>query len=120
MKAIIDVAPSGTAFDEAMEIARRVDAGEMVPEADYTIHFSSARQLLSHLTGARMELLDRMRRQGPCSVNALAKSAGRNYSNVHRDVAALKDLGLVERDETGAVLVPFDRVEIHLGLAAAA
>jgi len=34
---------------------------------------------------------------------------------MHRNVATLEGLGLVERDERGAVRVPFDRVEIHLG-----
>jgi len=118
MKAIVEVARHGP--DRAMEIARRFDAGQSVPETDYYLRFDSARQLLSHLTGSRMELLDRLRRIGPCSVYALAKSAGRNYSNVHRDVAALEDLALVERNEAGQVLVPFDKVEIHLGLAQAA
>jgi predicted transcriptional regulator len=36
---------------------------------------------------------------------ALAKVAGRNYSNVHTDVVRL--LGLVERED-GMVFVPFD------------
>jgi len=118
MKVIIDVAQP--TLEEKLEMMRRYESGDAVPDADYYIHFSSARQLLSHLTGSRMELLDRLRRTGPCSVYALAKSAGRNYSNVHRDVAALDGLGLVERNEDGRVLVPFDTVEIRLGLAAAA
>jgi len=50
-------------------------------------------------------------------VYALAKAAARNYSNVHTDVARLEELGLIERDESEAVLVPFDRVEIVLPLA---
>jgi len=114
MKAIIDVARHDTVFATAR--AQLAAGGD----ADYRLHFESAGVLLSHLTGGRMELLDRLRRIGPCSVYALAKSAGRHYSNVHRDVAALEGLGLIERDDSGAVLVPFERVEIHLGLAAAA
>jgi len=118
MKAIIEVARHG--LDDALEIARRFDAGEDVPEADYYLRFDSAPLLFSRLTGTRLELLDRLRRLGPCSVYALAKSAGRNYSNVHRDVAVLEEEGLIERNDAGQVLVPFDRVEIHLGLAQAA
>jgi len=87
MKAIIEVARHG--LDEALEIARRFDAGEAVPEADYYLRFDSAPLLFSRLTGTRLALLDRLRRLGPCSVYALARSAGRNYSNVHRDVAVL-------------------------------
>lgn len=78
------------------------------------------RTLFSDLTPARLELLDTLRRAGPCSVYALAKTAGRNYSNVHSDVAALEALGLIARDDQGAVSVPFDAIEIRLGLSAAA
>jgi len=118
MKAIVEVARHGR--DEALDIARRFDAGEAVPEADYSLRFDSARLLFSYLTGARMALLDRLRKLGPCSVYALAKSAGRNYSNVHRDVAALEAEGLIERNEAGQVFTPFDKVEIHLDMAQAA
>jgi len=38
----------------------------------------------------------------------------------HLALAALENLGLIERDEAGAVFVPFDSVEIRLGLAQAA
>jgi len=114
MKAIVDIAPKWEAFDTA---AAQLAAGQ---DADYRLHFESARLLFSHLSGARFELLDKLRRQGACTVYALAKSAGRNYSNVHRDVAALENLGLIERNEAGAVFVPFDSVEIRLGLAQAA
>lgn len=36
---------------------------------------------------ARIDLLEALRQCGPCSVYALAKETGRNYSNVHTDVA---------------------------------
>jgi len=57
---------------------------------------------------------------GPASVYALAKTAGRNYSNVHADVARLVELGLIERTDDGRVTVPFDAVEIRMALAQAA
>jgi predicted transcriptional regulator len=50
-------------------------------------------------------------------VYAVAKTAKRNYSNVHSDVARLEELGLVERDEDGSVSVPFEAVEILVPLA---
>ncbi|HET6315568.1 MAG TPA: hypothetical protein VFG86_03850, partial [Chloroflexota bacterium] len=60
---------------------------------------------------------DTLRGLGPCSVYALAKAAARNYSNVHTDIARLEELGLVERDEEGAVCVPYDTLEILLPLS---
>ena len=67
--------------------------------------------------GSPVDLLDTLRWFGPCSVYALAKSAERNYSNVHTDVARLEEPGLVERTHEGSVLIPFDTVEILVPLA---
>ena len=55
--------------------------------------------LFAELTLARLELLDTLRRAGPCSVYGLAKTAERNYSNVHTGVARLEELGLSERGD---------------------
>jgi len=117
MKAIIDLAPRGSVFATA---AAQLAAAESGAQADYRLHFESARALFAELTPARIELLDTLRRQGACSVYALAKAAARNYSNVHADVAALEALGLTQRTADGSVHVPFDAVEIRLELAAVA
>lgn len=58
------------------------------------------------------DLLITLRRAGPCGVYALAKTAARNYSNVHADVSRLEELGLIDRAEDGSLLVPYDSVEI--------
>lgn len=84
---------------------------------DFRLSFESARMLFSEFTPARLELLDTLRRVGPCSVYALAKAADRNYSNVHTDVARLEELGLIERGEDATILVPFESVEILMPLA---
>lgn len=56
---------------------------------DFRLFFDSARMLFTELMPTRIDLIDTLRRAGPCSVNGLAKAAGRNYSNVHADVARL-------------------------------
>lgn len=117
MKAIIDLAPRGSVFDTAAAQLAAAEAGE---QADYRLHFESARALFSELTPARIDLLHTLRRRGACSVYALAKVARRNYSNVHADVMALSALGLVHRADDGSVQVPLDAVEIRLDLAAVA
>jgi len=123
MKAIIKVAPHEAFFETAraqLAALHRAASGEPVNEADYVLCFETASLLFSHLTRSRLGMLDRLRKMGPCSVYALAKAAGRNYSNVHRDVAALEEEGLIERNEAGQVFTPFDKVEIHLDMAQAA
>lgn len=114
MKAIIEVSRKGSVFDAA---AQQVAAARKGRSPDFRLSFESARALFSELTPARLDLLNTLRRVGPCSVYALAKAAERNYSNVHTDTARLEELGLVERGDDGNVSVPFDAVEILVPLA---
>ena len=114
MKAIIEVSRKGSVFQAAAQQLADARKGQ-VP--DFRLSFESARCLFAELTPARLDLLDNLRRVGPCSVYAVAKTAKRNYSNVHTDVARLEELGLVERAEDGSVSVPFDAVEILVPLA---
>jgi predicted transcriptional regulator len=114
MKAIIEVARKGSAVNAAR--AQLVSAREG-KAPDFRLSFESARSLFAELTPARLDLLDTLRKIGPCSVYALAKAAERNYSNVHTDVSRLEELGLIDRNDDGAICVPYDAVEILLPLA---
>jgi predicted transcriptional regulator len=114
MKAIVEVAKRGSIFTAAAE---QISASGCGAVPDYRLSFESARLLFSELTPARLDLMDTLRRTGPSSVNALAKAADRNYSNVHTDVARLEELGLLARSEDGGVSVPFESVEILFPLA---
>ena len=114
MKAIIEVAKRGSAVRAAREQVAATRRGQ---SPDFRLSFESPRSLFADLTPARVELLDTLRRVGPCSVYALAKAAERNYSNVHTDIARLEELGLVERTEDGSVFVPYESVEILVPLA---
>jgi len=114
MKAIIEVSRRDSVFRTAAEQLAGARQGR---SPHFRLSFESARSLFAELTPARLDLLDTLRRLGPCSVYALAKAAARNYSNVHTDVARLIELGLVERGDDGAVSVPFESVEIRVALA---
>lgn len=114
MKAIVEVNKAGSAIASARQ---QLAASRRGKPADFRLSFESAKSLFADLTPARVDLLDTLRRVGPCSVYALAKAAQRNYSNVHTDTARLEVLGLIERNEEGAVSVPYDAVEIVVPLA---
>ena len=77
------------------------------------ITFESAEALLKTLTGRRWELVQALLCSGAMSLRALARELGRDVKNVHADVNALKEIGLVEDHEKG-IWVPFDEVEAHL------
>ena len=115
MKAVIEIAPRGSVFSVARKQLKAAEADALYG-ADYHLSFESARALFSELTPARIDLLERLRQCGPCSVYALAKTVARNYSNVHTDIGKLEEHGLVRRTPEDAVFVPFESVEIHLDL----
>ncbi len=117
MKAIIEVSRKGSVFNTAREQLTQSAQGKT---PDYRLSFESARSLFAELTPARLDLLNTLRSMGATSVYALAKTAERNYSNVHADIGRLVDLGLVERTADDMVTVPFDAVEIRMALAQAA
>jgi predicted transcriptional regulator len=114
MKAVIEVSRKGSVFHAAREQIAGARRGRA---PDYRLSFESARVLFGELTPARLDLLNTLRGMGPGSVYALAKAAGRNYSNVHADIVRLVDLGLVERADDETVRVPFDAVEIRMVFA---
>jgi predicted transcriptional regulator len=109
------VASAGEALD-AFEVAwnRAREGGRDVQED--VIGFANLPLLLATLTPARWTLLRRLRESGPSSVNALAKLLVRDYKNVHTDVRALADLGLVARREDGLVEVAWDRISAEFRL----
>lgn len=117
MKAIIEVNRRGSVFKAARKQIAQKGRGRT---PDFSLTFESARMLFAELTPARLDLLNTLHGMGPATVYALAKTAGRNYSNVHADIARLIELGLIERTDDDAVTVPFDAVEIRMDLARAA
>jgi predicted transcriptional regulator len=119
MKAILEIASNAQMHRRALETARKLASGKKAQAADLHIGFESAAQLFAELTAERLRTLETLRRDGVQSIYALAKTLGRNYSNVHGDISRLISLGLVERDGDG-VRAPFDELEIHVPLLAQA
>jgi predicted transcriptional regulator len=72
--------------------------------------------MLAAFTPKRWELMGVLRESGPCSVRALAGKLGRDYKNVHTDVAALELWMAVERLDDGRVWVPWDEISVDLQL----
>lgn len=81
--------------------------------------FESPAALFRVLTPKRWELLERLQRLGPSSLRGLARSLERDVKRVHEDVAALVEIGLVEKTERGQIHVPFTVIEADFELRAA-
>ncbi len=108
--------PMEATLDRARAVMEGLDAGgEVEPYAG--IGFDSVPQLLAVFTPKRWALLAYLREQGPQTVADLARGLGRDYKNVHGDVAALEAWLMIERDERGRVMVPWDEIDLRLPLA---
>ena len=119
-KAIIKVCSREAFFDSIHERVAKLEKQERPEPADFNLSFTSARDMHTRLSPARMDLLRTLKKMGPSNVRALAAEAGRNYSNVHTDVDELLELGLMERMDDGTVCVPFESIDISVLLEHAA
>jgi len=110
------VSAAADALDR-FEAAWHMASGRTPPAPLAVLSFADLPLLLKTLTPARWQLLAYLRKAGRISVYALAKGLGRDYKNVHTDVAQLLQLGLIEKTEQALVRVAWDavRAELRLG-----
>ena len=101
-------------FTEAWKRAEQ----DQITKTEVHLNFEDLSMLLSILTPRRLELLKALRQQGPMSVRALSKQLERDYKNVHVDVSALENVGLLNRTEAGAIQAPWDVIDAHVQLVA--
>lgn len=96
-----------------VEAWKRAEAGEELSETHVTFYDLDA--LLNTLTAKRLELLRYVHQHGAFSVRALSTDLGRDYKNVHSDVAALEEAGLLIRDGR-KIMAPWDQVQASIAL----
>ena len=104
-------------FDRFADTWERAER-DQIKETEVHLNFEDLRMLLSILTPRRLEILQTLRQKSLSSVRALSKSLERDYKNVHADVRALENVGLLERTKKGALRVPWDIIDAHLKLVA--
>jgi predicted transcriptional regulator len=93
---------------------RRAELGEQVSETHAT--FLDLETMLATLSPRRLELLKHVRQHGATNTRELAAAIGRDYKNVHQDVAALETAGLLLRDGR-KLSAPWDEVQASVALA---
>ena len=113
----VRVGSAATALDRFEATWRKASRGEKIP-AEHVLTFSNLQLLLRTLTPARWTLLEQLKRDGPLSINELARRLERHYKNVHTDVTRLIELGLIERRGDQRVAVMWDIVAAEMRLAA--
>jgi predicted transcriptional regulator len=94
---------------------RAVQRGEPI-QPYFGVGFEQIGQMLAAFTPKRWELIAALRESGPLTVAGLARHLGRNYKNVHSDVAQLIEWMAVERCEDGRVCVPWSEIVVDMKL----
>jgi predicted transcriptional regulator len=85
-------------------------------EPYFGVSFAQIGQMLAVFTPKRWELVAELRRCGASTVAALARRLGRDYKNVHGDVAALEQWLAVQRLPDGRVHVPWREIVLDMRL----
>ncbi|MEX0902646.1 MAG: hypothetical protein WDZ76_07975 [Pseudohongiellaceae bacterium] len=106
----IEVMTPDAALESFSQTWREAESGECsVPR----LAFGSLKSLFSAITPKRLELIRFVARHGNLNTRQLAIQLGRDYKNVHNDVAALVELGLLDKDGQGTLTAPYDEIVIH-------
>lgn len=101
---------------DRFEAAWHLASGRKPPAPLALLSFADLPLLAKTLSPARWDLLKRLKAAGPLTIFALAKLLGRDYKNVHTDVAQLGALGLIEKSADNLVQVDWDAVRAELRL----
>lgn len=80
------------------------------------VTFESIDLLLETLTPRRWAVLKLMTGAGPQSLHGLARSADRDVRTIRRDVQALLNVGMLERQTDGTVVFPYDNMHVDFML----
>lgn len=116
-KVKIGVMDNRTAAREFIDAWDRAEKGKPPEEPIERLYFQDMETLLKTMTPVRWTLLKLLHSTGPSSIRKLSKTAGRDYSSVHRDVQILGNSGLILKDESGLVSAPWHSIvsEVILG-----
>jgi predicted transcriptional regulator len=79
-----------------------------------TLNFETPGAFFARLTERRWELLHELLGSGTVGVRELARRLGRDVKRVHEDAGILIDLGLIEKDERGALFCPFGNIHVDM------
>ena len=101
------------------ELNRSVKAAFRGRRQPPRIDFVSTELMFKIMTAKRWEIVRAMAGAGPLSIREVARRVKRDVKAVHSDIHALLNCGVLDKDEHGRVIFPFERIRIDVLLEAA-
>jgi predicted transcriptional regulator len=105
---------------DQQDTASKALSGRRADSPRYHLNFDNHEQLQAILNAKNLRLLERVVRDEPESIGALARLLDRNASAVHRDLERLGEYGLVEFEagegRAKRPVVPYDEIDISVDL----
>lgn len=89
-------------------------------EAAAHIGFETWELMHRTLAPKRLEIIRVMTGAGPLSIREIARRVARDFKGVHSDVGLLVEAGVIDRDHSGKLLFPYDRIHVDFEIPAAA
>lgn len=111
----VNVESLASSLERAAKVMEALERGKKVKQQE-GIGFANVASMLSLFTPKRWELIEVLRSSEAMSVKALATILNRNYKNVHTDVAALIEWGVLKRNESNLVYVPYNELVFDVKL----
>lgn len=112
---IVKVSSLEDSLAKFKSVWRRAERGEKFATSVEILSFENASTLMKALSPKRLELLQTLHKLGITSIRQLAKELDRDYSNVHQDVKALNQIGVILEKE-GKFYVPWETIVTEISL----
>ena|SRR3990167_6684937 len=114
-KLIVKVNSLEDSLAKFKNVWKRAEKGEKFGAPIEVLSFENTSILMKTLSPKRLELLQTLHVLGTVSIRQLAKELHRDYSNVHQDVKALNQIGIVLKKES-KYYVPWEAIITEISL----
>jgi predicted transcriptional regulator len=112
---IVKVSSLEDSLAKFKNVWEQAEKGEKFDIPVEVLSFENASTLMKTLSPKRLELLKMLHALGTISIRYLAKELHRDYSNVHQDVKALSQIGVIlEKDNK--YYVPWETIVTEISL----
>src|SRR5882672_8814752 len=104
-----------SSFDDFEGRARAAFKGK---KQQARISFATPELLFKVMTANRWDIIRAMAGAGPMALRELARRLDRDVKSVHGDVQAMLNAGVLQKNEDGKIVFPYDAVHVDFVVSA--